>query len=312
MWEVRWLMGISTALAHDIHEQILVHKRSLFLVGHTPGSGLILDDEVRSAFLPPLTNSTVLRKEDLAMSSFTPIFGTFTEEDIVAIERDRERDSKRKKRATRARRGIVLPDREPLKTHRSLVNPIGPDGLVPPPAEPALVAAPTTSRRAAAIAAQANINLLAQDLPIPQPPSPVQIPTPVNRPRRGPQPRSNRGVSREDSFFNGDANTPLVIGVKRALREDSATDTITLHSPLPPSKRRNNGKVFDSPEANNRDDSVPVKMEASGGGVGGWRCKNCGTPEHFSGGQKRDPKNGLKTLCATCGKCHDMCGTILN
>lgn len=236
----------STALAHDIHEQILVHKRSLFLVGHAPGSGLILDDEVRSAFLPPVPESAVLRREDIAMSSFTPIFANFTEEDIAAIEKERERDGKRKKRATRARRGIVLPDREPIKTHRSLVNPIGPNGLVAIVKDEASAPAATTSRRAAAIAAQANINLLAQDLPLPQPPSPVPIPAP--RPR-GRIPKSGRRASPTST----EALTPSTSG-KRHFREDSMSE---INSPIP--RKRAYNRIVETPELDNLDTNVKIE-----------------------------------------------------
>jgi SWI/SNF-related matrix-associated actin-dependent regulator of chromatin subfamily B protein 1 len=246
----------STALAHDIHEQILVHKRSLFLVGHTPGSGLIQDDDVRSAFLPSLSDSTVVRREDVAMNGFTPIFMTHAPEDLAAIESTRDKESKRKKRAGRARRGVVLPDREPLKTHRSLVNPIGPNGLAAPVLEgdraTAAASAPLgSSRRAAAIAAQANINLLAQDLPLPPPPSPPPAQPPTSR--RGKWNR-NRGESREQSVLFGDnppgsaIGTPSmssVLGAKRGLREDSVAESVS--SPVPPHKRRSTTRVIESP-----------------------------------------------------------------
>lgn len=132
------------------------------------------------------------------MSTYTPIFTNYTEEDVALIEREREKDSKRKKRATRARRGIILPDREPVKTHRTLLNPLGANGLVAAKFEDLTApvqAAPGTSRRAAAIAAQANINLLSQDLPIPEkaPPSPA----PVHIPKRtGRGMKGKSGLSR--------------------------------------------------------------------------------------------------------------------
>lgn len=271
---------LRTALCHDIHEQIIVLKRSLFLVGHTFGSGVIPDDEVRSAFLPPLTQ--VLRKEDVAMSSFTPIFATFTEEDIVAIERERERDAKRKKRATRARRGIALPDRDPIKTHRTLLNPVGPNGTIAQTSDLALStsAAPVqSSRRAAAIAAQANINLLAQDLPIPAPPSPVPAPAPTRGRGRGrgrgggAGSRASPASFREGSVLNGSnghhhvhgdyssfaqmqAQTPVSSSLKRSLREDTASD---IASPVP-KKRQGavNGRILSDDEG---DGSAKVKAE---------------------------------------------------
>jgi len=166
------------------------------------------------------------------MSTYTPIFATFTDEDIQTIERERERDSKRKRRATRARRGVILPDREPAKTQRTLLNPIGANGVIARAATE-LAAAPaiTSSRRAAAIAAQANINLLAQDLPLPQPPTPP----PTNhsyKPGRGRGRGQGRGgynnsrnspaSFREGSILN-DHQTPIPqSALKRSYRDESS------------------------------------------------------------------------------------------
>ena len=282
----------STALAHDIHEQIIVHKRSLFLVGHMPGSGIVQDDEVRSAFLPPLTESSVVRREDLAMSTFTPIFANFSQEEILDIERERERDSKRRKRTTRARRGILLPDRDPIKTHRTLLNPIGPSGVIPTQATEPSAPVATTSRRAAAIAAQAHITELAQD--VPSPPSSPPAPAPLPKPRGRPPGRFSRGESRaspysarEGSLVNGEVSTP-VAGVKRAYREDS-TPGGGNDSPAP-SKRRNN--IIENPE-------TEVKLEEAPSNL---RCVNCGIPEQLSGGMRREPKTKQTIWCVRCCK----------
>ena len=306
LFKVSLTTGSSTALSHDIHEQILTHHRSLFLVGHTPGSGIIQDDEVRSAFLAPVSDTSVLRKEETAMSSFTPIFATLTEEDVAHLERERDKDSKRKKRATRARRGVALPDREPQKTHRTLINPIAPNGFTSAPVE-TNTAPVTTNRRAAAIAAQANINLLAQDLPIPLPPSPIPQPSTYRARKPG---RAGRGTSRtsptpgrEGSVVNGDTS---MMGLKRSLREDSISETA---SPMP-LKRRTNGRItspdndelLDSGRTIEVDDGrMGIKSDTSASnGDAGWHCRNCGVPEHLSGGIRKDPA-GRRILCGTCG-----------
>ncbi|WRT70508.1 uncharacterized protein IL334_007506 [Kwoniella shivajii] len=264
----------ATALAHDIHEQILVHKRSLFLVGHSFGSGLILDDEVRLAFLAPVT--IPLRKEDLAMSLYTPIFNELREDQLAVIEAQREKESKRKKRAGRARRGIVLPDRDPIKTQRSLLNPLGPNGL-PVFSAPELAStkdsAPLHRRRGAAIAAEANMALIAQDLPLTGPPSPAHNhhgPTISAKGKRIGRPPKNLSRASPASFRENSAsihdihpshpnhqsflNTPSMshIGIKRSFREDSMDDfNSTTHSPIPSSqgrKRINHSRIPDSPE----------------------------------------------------------------
>ncbi|OCF78534.1 hypothetical protein I204_00474 [Kwoniella mangroviensis CBS 8886] len=264
----------ATALAHDIHEQIMVHKRSLFLVGHTFGSGLVLDDEMRLAFLPPVTTS--LRKEDVAMSSYTPIFNELREDQLALLEAQREKESKRKKRAGRARRGVVLPDRDPIKTQRSLLNPLGPNGL-PVFSAPELIAstkdsAPMHRRRGAAIAAEANMALIAQDLPITGPPSPAHShstnhhphhhgPTISARGKRIGRPPKNLSRGSPASFSTGRESsilpdqqmlaTPSLshIGIKRSFREDSIDDLAATAngSPAFSRKRVNHSRIPDSP-----------------------------------------------------------------
>lgn len=220
----------------------MVQRRCLFLTGHIYGSGLDLDDEVKTSFLPPLLN--VLRTEQVAMSTFTPIFATFTDEDIVAIEKERERDSKRKRRATRARRGVILPDREPPKTHRTLLNGLGPNGVATQATETSAPVPVQSSRRAAAIAAQANINLLAQDLPIAQPPTPPPNPVHARVGRgRGRAPGVGRGNYPRGSpasfDVNGENNTPLPSSaLKRSFREESASE---VNSPSAKASRLRNG-----------------------------------------------------------------------
>lgn len=277
-----------TAISHDIREQIVTHQRSLFIVGHTPGSGFIMNDDVRAAFLPPVT--AALRKEELAMSTFTPVLANFTEADVAAIEKDRERESKRKKRATRGRRGIVLPDREPLKTFRTLLHPLtdanGNIVVVDPTPAPV-----SSTRRAAAIAAQANINLALQDLPIERPPSPpaAAVHALKHHPKRHLS-RSSRGASaastREGSVANGD-HTPN-LGLKRSLLDDSEPEAASPH----PSKKRFNGRIDSPEEAVSSATMEELKL---------WHCKTCGVPEHLSGG-KRPDLNGAMDLCVKCGE----------
>lgn len=216
------------------------------------------------------------------MSTYTPIFTNYTEEDVALIEREREKDSKRKKRGTRARRGVLLPDREPIKTHRTLLNPLGANGLAMAKLEETpSVSVPTGgSRRAAAIAAQANINLLAQDLPIPEkaPPSPLPVSVPSRRGRGG---WRGRGLSRASpaSFREGsitqhhtDSNVgtpvmgppaPLPVpvpstlpsGMKRSYREESASETA---SPIPRKRQMHQGRIVDSPEPDTEVEVKPV------------------------------------------------------
>lgn len=284
-----------TAIAHDIHEQIVMHQRTLFLVGHTHGSGFIQNDDARQAFLDPLPNA--VRREDVAMNTYTPVLSNLTEAEVQVLEKDRERERKRNKRNTRGRRGVVLPDREPVKTLRTLLHPTVDPNAPVPEANPAPVV--NSTRRAAAIAAQANINLALQDLPIPQPPSPPPLSSiskshkkQLHHPRA-----SSRGVSRaspastrEGSVINGDMGTPTT-GYKRFLHDDSEGET---GSPFPP-RKRHNGRILDSPEAEEvkQEDKPTLHLRS-------WHCKNCGVPETLAGGRRKD-SNGELDLCAKCG-----------
>ncbi|CEH11834.1 SWI-SNF chromatin remodeling complex, Snf5 subunit [Ceraceosorus bombacis] len=105
-----------TAVAHSIREQVDVHRRSLALVGHVFDGSEVQDEDLRAAFLPPLTLSA--RGEQDA-EGFTPRLNQLSEADIDALEREREREARRKRRQTRGRRGVNLPDREPQKTQRT-------------------------------------------------------------------------------------------------------------------------------------------------------------------------------------------------
>ncbi|CAG8686047.1 519_t:CDS:2, partial [Scutellospora calospora] len=88
-------------------------------LGHPFDGSPIQDDDLRQNFLPPVTN--IIRRED-AVEQHTPLLVELTEAEIEKIEKDRERDARRKRRQTRGRRGVILPDREPPKTHRTLLH----------------------------------------------------------------------------------------------------------------------------------------------------------------------------------------------
>ncbi|WVQ70519.1 hypothetical protein IAR50_000038 [Cryptococcus sp. DSM 104548] len=238
-------LEFATAIAHDVREQIVVHQRSLFIVGHTSDSGVVLDDEVRSAFLPPITNT--LRREDIAMASYTPIFNELENAQLANLEAQREKEAKRKKRHGRARRGVVMPDREPIKTHRTLLNNIKPNGVAllanvdSAPKESATL----SRRRGAALAAEANINLLAQDLPLPAPPSPAPPPPVSSRSKRNA--RVQKG-GREESVANGD--TPVIAHLQppAVARRAESMEVINGSVASPAGRRRaNHSRIPDSP-----------------------------------------------------------------
>ncbi|CAG8627324.1 11846_t:CDS:10 [Dentiscutata erythropus] len=101
----------------EIFAEILTTE--LGLGGHPFDGSSIQDDDLRQNFLSPVTN--IIRRED-AVEQHTPLLVELTEAEIDKIEKDRERDARRKRRQTRGRRGVILPDREPPKTHRTLLH----------------------------------------------------------------------------------------------------------------------------------------------------------------------------------------------
>lgn len=166
-----------TAIAHDIREQSQAYVRSLILVGHPFDGTPVLDDDLRLAFLPPV--GSVVRSEDVANSSFTPMFEKLDPGMIERREKEREKELKRKKRQTKGRRGVALPDREPKPSKRTVPSLGGVDANgvpIPAPDAPGVDALsiadapPPSLRRAAAVAASANITQHANDDSVVSPP----------------------------------------------------------------------------------------------------------------------------------------------
>lgn len=191
------------------------------------------------------------------MASYTPIFSELGPDQLALLESQREKEMKRKKRAGRARRGIVLPEREPIKTQRTLLNNLGPNGvpiLFQTDNVPVRDSAPTSRRRGAALAAEANINLLAQDLPIPASGSPApHLPHMSARGKRLGRPPKNRAISpvsiREEPLANG--GTPITGDIKgRRGYLDESVDEQSINGSLTASGRKKAGhynRIPDSP-----------------------------------------------------------------
>ncbi|KAJ1992835.1 SWI/SNF chromatin-remodeling complex subunit [Dimargaris cristalligena] len=106
-----------TAVAHSIREQLFIYTKSLLLLGYPFDGSLVEDLDLQGAFLPPI--STVVRSSR-EVNEFTPSLVELSALELERKEKDDDRDIRRKRRQTRGRRGILLPDREPLKTTRTL------------------------------------------------------------------------------------------------------------------------------------------------------------------------------------------------
>ncbi|KAJ3130372.1 SWI/SNF chromatin-remodeling complex subunit [Nowakowskiella sp. JEL0407] len=116
-------------IAHSIHEQIYTYRKSLLLIDHEFTSSNINDEDLSGAFLPQLTTSTLYRDSNSAVY-FAPFTQKLQPDEILNLEKERERDSRKRRRQTnRSKQRIVtLPDREPPKTFRTPLPNAGSSG----------------------------------------------------------------------------------------------------------------------------------------------------------------------------------------
>ena len=91
-----------TAISHSIREQVWLHLKCLYCIGHTLDGAPILDEEVADWYLPVIEGRPLHADPD----EWTPTLGMLTEYEMERLTRDRDRDSRRKRRATRGRRGV--------------------------------------------------------------------------------------------------------------------------------------------------------------------------------------------------------------
>lgn len=108
-----------TAVAHSVREQVEAHIKSLSLISHSLGMP-ITNDELKASFLPPLSGPAAVRALH-SVTDFTPELNRLSVDDLERNLAMRDRESRRKRRNTRGRQRVNLPDREPLKTSRTLV-----------------------------------------------------------------------------------------------------------------------------------------------------------------------------------------------
>ncbi|KAK0205137.1 hypothetical protein DFS33DRAFT_1427586 [Desarmillaria ectypa] len=266
-----------TAIAHSIREQVQAYQKSLFLVGHPSDGTPIQDDELRNSFLPGLSSGA--RGLD-QVQSFTPMLNYLSDGEIERHEKERDKDmNKRRKRNTRGRRGIALPDREPIRTYRT-------PAIGFPELDPAILAlqvaanAPTSRRAAAAAASLTIANMPAapkEKKPkghFKAPPLPPSVLRPRAKLTSVPPSTAADGAS---STLDGDAvhsmnALPKVVTAKRAKELE----------------REAKEKEFADGQHANFIDGV-------------WHCSNCGCPESIAIGRRKGPL-GDKSQCGTCGK----------
>ncbi|KAJ7106061.1 hypothetical protein C8R43DRAFT_906388 [Mycena crocata] len=299
-----------TAIVHSIREQVHAYQKCLFVVGHPMDGTPVQDEDLRNSFLPSL--STGARAMD-QVQAFTPLLNYLSDGELERNEKERDKDfNKRRKRGRGGRRGVALPDREPIRTYRTPAI-----GFPEPDAATLAAAAAATapmSRRAAAAAASLTIaNLVASEngdraytptssLPsLPAPPPLIikeksikgffkapSYDTAVLRPRAripAPIPSTAADVSKFPAPLENDPPPPPPTAVfvpdNRAPRAVTAKRAKEL-------EREAKEKEFAEGQQQNMINGV-------------WHCSNCGCPESIAIGRRKGPL-GDKSQCGTCGK----------
>ena len=297
-----------TAIAHSIREQVQTYQKSLFLVGHPSDGTPVQDDDLRMSFLSPVTS--VSRPMD-QVQAFTPILNYLSDGEMERNEKEREKEmTKRKKRATRGRRGVALPDREPIKTLRTPA--IGFPDVDPAVLALAQAAAAPTSRRAAAAAASLTIaNMVASEngTAVITPSLPMATPT-VPTPSV-PKEKKTRGLFKPPSYPSTVVHPRANVS---APTMSTAADASKLPPPLendppapmpvPPPQDNRIPRVISAKRAKELEREAKEKEFADGqhpnfiNGI--WHCSNCGCPEDIAIGRRKGPL-GDKSQCGTCG-----------
>ncbi|KAG0664242.1 SWI/SNF chromatin-remodeling complex subunit [Rhodotorula mucilaginosa] len=251
-----------TAISHSIREQIDFYTRSLCILGYAPGRG-IADEELRRDFLPPLQEPF---RTDTA-DDFTPALNQLVSEEVERHDREHEREIRRKRRQTKGR-GVTLPDREPIRTHRTLL----------PRPLPGYVTVQYDERHDKACP-QPELSLPFLLEAKAYPPKPANLETVSNSPLKL--------VPAKDKATNagGLAATAAANRYRKGLAQgDSAADVLTPPPRPPPPKI----------------DPVPLGLHEH---IidGQWYCANCGCPGSIAVGRRKGP-TGKDSLCGECGK----------
>lgn len=269
--------------------------------------------------LPPIDHS--FRFDRTLLEQFTPQLNVLQDGEIERNEREREKELKRKRRQTRGRRGIVLPDRDLQKTHRTAIG----FAEVEVPAQQAQQqAVPVTFRRAAAAAASLTIaNLAATENGTPVPTSMHMLEkerlTPVipqQQPQQPPKQKRQRTeilqppplpkrIFRARAGATVPSSTtglePEEASAARAEFGDNAPEGPT----SPGGGPANEGVDSDGQAAMLRRVLEKEGAESTEGLHanmidGTWHCSNCGCPESISVGRRKGPL-GQGTMCGECG-----------
>lgn len=301
-----------TAVVHMIREQVHAFQKSLFLVGHPSDGSAVQDDDLRMSFLQSFTSAT--RTADQSQS-LQPIINYLSDGELDRIDKEREKElNKRRKRATRGRRGVALPDREPIKTQRTPA--IGFPEVDPTTLALSAAANAPTARRAAAAAASLTIaNMVASENG-----TAVITPSLPLAPQAPSMPLSK--IPKARGSFKAPAYPPSILKKRSeasALPPTTAADVSTFEpplegdTPLPPSSvavsstsapESKSSKVLTQRRQREIEKEAKEKEYVDGQRAnvidGVWHCSNCGCPETVAVGRRKGPL-GDKSQCGACG-----------
>jgi SWI/SNF-related matrix-associated actin-dependent regulator of chromatin subfamily B protein 1 len=299
-----------TAIAHCIREQIQTYQKSLFLVGHPSDGSPIQDDDLRTSFLPTLTSGA--RPID-QVPSFTPLLNHLSDGELEKNEKERDKDlNKRRKRNMRSRRGLALPDREPIRTYRT--PGIGFPALDAATLALTAAASAPTSRRAAAAAASLTIaNMVASEngtAVMPQMMPMVTVQPPASSGEKKP-----KGLFKAPSYPSSilrprarvTAPTPSTAADTSlfppapVVETEPPPSTVAVASAPPDAKV---AKALSAKRVKELEREAKEKEYADGQHAnfidGVWHCSNCGCPESIAIGRRKGPL-GDKSQCGPCG-----------
>ncbi|GAA6035788.1 hypothetical protein NBRC10512_006089 [Rhodotorula toruloides] len=248
-----------TAIAHSIREQVEFYTKSLCILGWSKGL-VIGDEDLRRDFLPSVSDPF---RTDTA-DDYTPLLNQLQAEEVERHDREHEREIRRKRRQTKGR-GVTLPDREPVHTHRTLV----------PRPLPGQVA-PQYDDRGNKIFPQPELSLPYPLVAKAYPPKPVNVETSTASPLKM-LPTKDKAAG-----VGGLAATAAANRFKKGQAGDGTES--------PAKKKRLPGRV--DPEALGLHEHI---IE------GKWYCANCGVPASIAVGRRKGP-TGKDSLCGTCGK----------
>lgn len=295
-----------TAIAHAIREQTQTYQKSLFLVGRPTDGSAIQDEDLRSAFLPSLSEGARAMDQ---VQSFTPLLNYLSDGEIERNEKERDKDmTRRRKRNTRGRRGVTLPDREPIRSYRTPA--IGFPELDAATLALAAAANAPVSRRAAAAAASLTIaNMVASENGTPL--TPLTLPT-------APQQPTAVSVVKEKKvkgLFKAPPLPPSVIRLRAKVNTPTPTTAADISS-LPASSENDAVPSASTPDSRSlrslsskkvkeleREAKEKEQLELQHPNYieGVWHCSNCGCPENIAVGRRKGPL-GDKSQCGECGK----------